>query len=68
MCWLPIKEIAPSDFGDEPKKKKEEKIPEDKKKHIKSLIEKIPTDKADLFAHEIDWDMLDNVSFDRTYN
>ena len=34
---------------------------EDKRKHIKSLIDKIPTDKADLFAYAVDWDMVDQV-------
>ncbi|CAB4059758.1 RBM25 [Lepeophtheirus salmonis] len=33
---------------------------EDKRKHIKSLIEKIPTDRAALFAYKVDWDMVDN--------
>merc|ERR1712141_234257 len=33
---------------------------EDKRKHIKSLIEKIPTDKAALFEYRIDWDFVDN--------
>merc|ERR1712029_866870 len=33
---------------------------EDKRKHIKSLIDKIPTDKAALFEYNIDWDLVDN--------
>lgn len=33
---------------------------EEKRKHIKSLIDKIPTDKKQLFEYEIDWDLLDN--------
>ena len=33
---------------------------DDKKKHIKSLIEKIPTDKTALFEYSIDWDLVDN--------
>jgi len=50
------------DYEDEEaKKRKEDKIPEDKKKHIKALIEKIPTDKEALFLYEIDWEMVDNV-------
>lgn len=49
------------DYGDE-KKRKDDKSQEDKKKHIKSLIEKIPTDKEALFAYIIDWEMVDTVS------
>lgn len=33
---------------------------EDKKKHIKSLIEKIPTEKSALFEYVVDWDLVDN--------
>lgn len=33
---------------------------EEKRKHIKSLIEKIPTDKTALFEYPIDWDLVDN--------
>ncbi len=33
---------------------------EDKRKHIKSIIDMIPTDKAALFEYNIDWDMVDN--------
>jgi len=40
--------------------KKDSKSADDKRKHIKSLIEKIPTDKGDLFAYSIDWDLVDN--------
>merc|ERR1719489_665944 len=40
--------------------KKDNKSADDKRKHIKSLIEKIPTDKGDLFAYNIDWDLVDN--------
>jgi len=51
-----------SDYGDS-KIKKEEKVLEDKKKHVKSLIDRIPTEKDALFAYEIDWSMVDNVSY-----
>ncbi len=57
------------DYGDDLGKKdkekdkdKESKNPEEKRKHIKSLIEKIPTDKASLFAHPVEWSLVDNVS------
>ena len=32
---------------------------EEKRRHIKSLIDKIPTDKNDLFAYAVDWDFVD---------
>lgn len=35
---------------------------EEKRKHIKSLIEKIPTEKPELFAYPLDWSMIDTVS------
>ncbi len=41
-------------------KEKESSGADDKRKHIKSLIEKIPTDKTALFAYSIDWDLVDN--------
>ena len=60
------------DDADKPKKKmkplppptvdtkKDNKSADEKRKHIKSLIEKIPTDKTDLFSYNIDWDLVDN--------
>jgi RNA-binding protein 25 len=38
---------------------------DDKRKHIKSLIEKIPTDKTALFAYSIDWDLVDNTLMEK---
>lgn len=35
---------------------------EEKRKHIKSLIEKIPTAKPELFSYPLDWSMVDSVS------
>lgn len=50
------------DYGDDlAKKEKEPKNTEEKRKNIKSLIEKIPTDKASLFAHPVEWSLVDNV-------
>lgn len=60
-----IKILLDLDFGDEANKKlkkEENKNPEEKKKHIKALIDKIPTDKDALFEYEIDWEMVDTVS------
>lgn len=62
-----------SDYGEEKKKKggeegpklgKEEstKSQEEKRKNIKSLIDKIPTDKNALFGYQLDWAVIDNVS------
>lgn len=34
---------------------------EEKRKHIKSLIEKIPTAKPELFSYPLDWSMVDSV-------
>lgn len=34
---------------------------EEKRKHIKSLIEKIPTAKPELFSHPLDWSTVDTV-------
>lgn len=63
-----------TDYGEEKKKKsteeaskpgKEEstKSQEEKRKHIKSLIDKIPTDKNALFGYQLDWAVIDNVSW-----
>lgn len=63
-----------ADYGDDKKKKEEKKDKEDsmksleeKKKYIKSFIEKIPTDKKVLFNYQIDWAAVDNVSKIRHY-
>lgn len=61
-----------TDYGEEKKRKdepikntKEEnsKSQEEKRKHIKTLIDKIPTDKNALFGYQLDWAIIDNVSF-----
>lgn len=60
------------DYGEEKKKKSSEEAPkagkeestksqEEKRKHIKSLIDKIPTDKNALFGYQLDWAVIDNV-------
>uniref|UniRef100_A0A671L2N0 RNA-binding protein 25-like n=1 Tax=Sinocyclocheilus anshuiensis TaxID=1608454 RepID=A0A671L2N0_9TELE len=38
---------------------------EEKRKHIKSLIEKIPTVKQELFNYPLDWNMVDTALMDR---
>ena len=45
-----------SDHDDDTKKK------EEKKRAVKSLIEKIPTSKEELFSYTVDWDGVDSVS------
>ncbi|KYQ49022.1 RNA-binding protein 25 [Trachymyrmex zeteki] len=64
-----------SDYGDEKKKKTEEvtkagkeentKSQEEKRKHIKSLIDKIPTDKNALFGYQLDWALIDNTLMEK---
>ncbi|GFY67867.1 RNA-binding protein 25 [Trichonephila inaurata madagascariensis] len=38
---------------------------EEKRKHIKSLIEKIPTEKNELFAFNLDWAVVDKVLMEK---
>lgn len=38
---------------------------EEKRKHIKSLIEKIPTGKPELFSYPLDWSMVDTTLMER---
>lgn len=42
-------------------KKPAELTVEDKRAAIKQLIERIPTDKLELFAWPLDWDQVDKV-------
>lgn len=48
-------------------KKAEEsaKSQEEKRKNIKSLIDKIPTEKNALFAFQLDWSAIDNVLMEK---
>ena len=62
--FIHLRDSLSIDYGDElAKKEKDPKNSEEKRKNIKSLIEKIPTDKASLFAHPVEWSLVDNVSF-----
>lgn len=38
---------------------------EEKKKHIKNLIEKIPTQKEELFQYQVDWTIVDSSLMER---
>ena len=50
-------------LDDEETSKEESDEAEDKKRTIKSLIERIPTAKDELFAYSLDWSEVDQVSF-----
>ena len=69
------RKLVPLDYSEDKKNKKEKegekkseesiKSQEEKKKHIKSLIEKIPTEKDALFAYQLDWSAIDNSLMER---
>lgn len=40
--------------------RKSKESSDDKRRHIKSLIDKIPTDKKSLFEYKVEWDLVDN--------
>ncbi|XP_001947291.1 RNA-binding protein 25 [Acyrthosiphon pisum] len=52
------RKLVPLDYTD--KKEEESKAVEEKKKSIRQLIERIPTDKDDLFSFHLDWTVVDN--------
>lgn len=62
------RKLVPLDYNEDKKNKKDgdkkndeaTKSQEEKRKNIKSLIEKIPTEKDALFAYELDWSAIDN--------
>ncbi|XP_037049095.1 RNA-binding protein 25 isoform X2 [Bradysia coprophila] len=41
------------------------KSQEEKRRHIKSIIDKIPTGKNDLFSYKLDWNEIDNVLMEK---
>lgn len=65
------RKLVPLDYGDDDKSLGLDgaEIPgakgsvntEEKRKHIKSLIEKIPTARPELFTYPLDWTMVDSV-------
>lgn len=70
------RKLVPLDYGEEKKKKSNEEAPkagkeestksqEEKRKHIKSLIDKIPTDKNALFGYQLDWAVIDNTLMEK---
>lgn len=38
---------------------------EEKRRHIKSIIDKIPTGKSDLFNYKLDWNEIDNALMEK---
>ncbi|KAK9881568.1 hypothetical protein WA026_016442 [Henosepilachna vigintioctopunctata] len=65
------RKLVPLDYSEEKKSRKEkengdkkldesQKSQEEKRKHIKTLIENIPTEKNALFAHKLDWAAIDS--------
>lgn len=68
------RKLVPLDYGDDDKSlgldgaeisgAKGSINTEEKRKHIKSLIEKIPTARPELFSYPLDWTMVDSVKFD----
>lgn len=57
------RKLVPLDYGDDDKSSAKNNVnTEEKRKHIKSLIEKIPTAKPELFAYPLDWSIVDTVS------
>lgn len=65
------RKLVPLDYGDDDKSlgldgaeisgAKGSINTEEKRKHIKSLIEKIPTARPELFSYPLDWAMVDSV-------
>eukprot|EP00066_Takifugu_rubripes_P026169 XP_011615435.1 PREDICTED: RNA-binding protein 25-like isoform X2 [Takifugu rubripes] len=69
------RKLVPLDYGDNDKSlgldgaelsgSKNSTNTEEKRKHIKSLIEKIPTARPELFSYPLDWTMVDSTLMDR---
>lgn len=49
-----------SKVDDSSKKEDSARSQEEKRRHIKSIIDKIPTGKSDLFNYKLDWNEIDN--------
>uniref|UniRef100_A0A5S6KY67 RNA-binding protein 25 n=1 Tax=Xenopus tropicalis TaxID=8364 RepID=A0A5S6KY67_XENTR len=60
------RKLVPLDYGDDDKTSAKNNVnTEEKRKHIKSLIEKIPTAKPELFAYPLDWSIVDTTLMER---
>lgn len=72
------RKLVPLDYGDDDKSlgldgadisgSKGNINTEEKRKHIKSLIEKIPTGRPELFSYPLDWAMVDSVKLISRFN
>lgn len=50
---------------DSSKKEETARNQEEKRRHIKSIIDKIPTGKSDLFNFKLDWSEIDNTLMEK---
>lgn len=58
------RKLVPLDYSEDEKGASKGNVnTEEKRKHIKNLIEKIPTAKPELFAYPLDWSIVDTVRF-----
>ncbi|XP_015206659.1 RNA-binding protein 25 isoform X2 [Lepisosteus oculatus] len=64
---LPRKrKLVPLDYGEDEKGADKGNVnSEEKRKNIKSLIEKIPTAKSELFSYPLDWSIVDTTLMER---
>ncbi|CAL8316985.1 unnamed protein product [Boreogadus saida] len=68
---IPKRKLVPLDYDDDKSlgadalAGKADDGSEEKRKHIKSLIEKIPTAKPELFSYPLDWTMVDATLMER---
>lgn len=61
-----ISNTAKSSMPSGPNEEKKQNLSsEEKKKQVKSLIERIPTTKEELFRYKIDWDMVDSTLMEK---
>ncbi|MBN3298822.1 RBM25 protein, partial [Amia calva] len=60
------RKLVPLDYGEDEKGSTKGNVnTEEKRKHIKSLIEKIPTAKPELFSYPLDWSIVDTTLMER---
>uniref|UniRef100_A0A4W3JPC7 RNA binding motif protein 25b n=1 Tax=Callorhinchus milii TaxID=7868 RepID=A0A4W3JPC7_CALMI len=60
------RKLVPLDYSEDEKGASQGNVnTEEKRKHVKNLIEKIPTAKPELFAYPLDWSIVDTNLMDR---